>query len=97
MAIFIHCTVKHSICEEMNVKNITVSVDEETHRLARVRAAELGTSVSALIQGYLKTLARKRPDQTATRLGFMAGQIEVPDDFDNMGGPEIEKMFGGDA
>lgn len=76
------------------MKNITVSVDEETHRLARVRAAELGTSVSALIRGYLKTLACKRADQTATRLGFMAGQIEVPDDFDSMGEPEIEKMFG---
>jgi len=29
------------------------------------------------------------------RLGFMAGEIKVPDDFDSMGGPEIEKMFGG--
>ena len=34
---------------------------------------------------------------SSRRLGFMAGQIEVPDDFDSMGGPEIEKMFGGDA
>ncbi len=31
------------------------------------------------------------------RLGFMAGQIKVPDDFDRMGGPEIEKMFEGSA
>ena len=31
----------------------------------------------------------------SSRLGFMAGQIEVPDDFDNMGNPEIEKMFQG--
>ena len=29
-----------------------------------------------------------------SRLGFMAGQIEVPDDFDTMGGPEIENPFG---
>lgn len=81
------------------MKNITVSVDEETHRLARIRAAELGTSVSALVQGYLKTLVCKRADKTAAsrRLGFMAGQIKVPDDFDSMGGPEIEKMFGGNA
>ena len=79
------------------MKNITVSVDEETHRLVHVRAAELGTSVSALVRGYLKTLACKRADQTATRLGFMAGQIEVPDDFDSMGGPEIAKMFGENA
>ena len=35
------------------------------------------------------------PDETApSRLGFMAGQIVVPDDFDRMGGPEIEQMFG---
>ena len=38
------------------MKNITVSVDEETHRLARIRAAELGTSVSALVRDYLKDL-----------------------------------------
>ena len=31
------------------------------------------------------------------RLGFMAGHIQVPDDFDSMGDPEIEKMFGGAA
>ncbi|MFY9743502.1 MAG: type II toxin-antitoxin system prevent-host-death family antitoxin [Candidatus Sulfotelmatobacter sp.] len=29
------------------------------------------------------------------RLGFMAGQISVPDDFDRMGQKEIERMFTG--
>ena len=29
------------------------------------------------------------------RLGFMAGEIEVPDDFDGMGREEIERMFRG--
>ncbi len=29
------------------------------------------------------------------RLGFMAGQIQVPDDFDQMGSREIEQLFGG--
>lgn len=28
------------------------------------------------------------------RLGFMAGEIEVPDDFDQMGGGDIAKSFG---
>jgi prevent-host-death family protein len=28
------------------------------------------------------------------RLGFMAGQIDVPDDFDEMFSDEIEEMFG---
>lgn len=31
------------------------------------------------------------------RLGFMAGRISVPDDFDRMGSSEIERLFGGDA
>jgi hypothetical protein len=31
------------------------------------------------------------------RLGFMAGRIVVPDDFDRMGSAEIEQMFEGDA
>jgi len=29
------------------------------------------------------------------RLGFMAGQFTIPDDFDQMGSEEIEKLFGG--
>jgi prevent-host-death family protein len=29
------------------------------------------------------------------RLGFMKGHISVPDDFDQMGHEEIERMFGG--
>ena len=40
------------------MKNITVSVDEETHRFASIRAAELGTSVSALVRNYLRSLSR---------------------------------------
>jgi prevent-host-death family protein len=31
------------------------------------------------------------------RLGFMAGQISAPDDFDRMGKEEIERIFGGSA
>ena len=31
------------------------------------------------------------------RLGFMSGQISVPDDFDRMGTEEIERIFGGGA
>ena len=31
------------------------------------------------------------------RLGFMAGKVSVPDDFDTMGRAEIEQCFGGEA
>ena len=32
---------------------------------------------------------------TATRLGFMAGEFSVPDDFDQMGSGEVESQFTG--
>lgn len=31
------------------------------------------------------------------RIGFMEGLIEVPDDFDQMGAAEIERLFGGNG
>ncbi|MER9758163.1 type II toxin-antitoxin system prevent-host-death family antitoxin [Mesorhizobium sp. M0166] len=31
------------------------------------------------------------------RVGFMAGQFSVPDNFDRMADDEIEKLFGGDT
>ncbi len=36
------------------------------------------------------------PDVPARRLGFMAGQIAVPDDFDRMDSSGIELLFGGE-
>lgn len=33
----------------------------------------------------------------ARRLGFMAGQLRVPADFDRMGETEIETLFGGNS
>ena len=47
------------------MRNITVSVDDETHRLVRIRAAELDTSVSALVRDYLKRLTADRTGGTA--------------------------------
>jgi hypothetical protein len=41
------------------MKNITLSVDDETYRLARIKAAEAGTSVSALVRAYLSDLVRR--------------------------------------
>ena len=39
------------------MKNVTIALDDETHRRARIRAAELGTSLSALVKEYLSGLA----------------------------------------
>lgn len=37
--------------------NLTLTVDEEILRRARIRALELGTSVNALVRDYLRHLA----------------------------------------
>ena len=35
------------------MKNITISVDDELYRLARIKAAEQSTSISALFKSYI--------------------------------------------
>jgi Arc/MetJ-type ribon-helix-helix transcriptional regulator len=44
------------------MKNITVSVPEHVYRDARVRAAERGTSVSALVAEFLATLSEREAE-----------------------------------
>ena len=39
------------------MKNITVSVDDETYRRARIAAAQRDTSVSALVKHFLTEIA----------------------------------------
>jgi len=46
----------------------------------------------------VKVIALNAPMGAQVRqLGFMAGQISVPDDFDRMGTEEIERVFVGGA
>jgi prevent-host-death family protein len=45
-----------------------------------------------------KVIPMDAPDRDQVkRVGFLKGQITVPDDFDQMGRLEIEKMFGADT
>ncbi len=44
------------------MKNITVSVDEEIYRRARIKAAERDTSVSALVKKFLVELSSEEPN-----------------------------------
>jgi len=59
------------------MRNITVSIDEETHRLARIRAAELDTSLSALVRGYLKGLAERHSMEPAPALPSQTGRSRL--------------------
>jgi hypothetical protein len=44
------------------MKNITVSLDDDVYRRARVEAAELETSVSALVENFLVELLSEERD-----------------------------------
>jgi hypothetical protein len=44
------------------VKNLTVSVPDDIYRLARVRAAEEGSSVSALVASHLRSLGESEAE-----------------------------------
>jgi hypothetical protein len=44
------------------MKNIRVSLDEEVYRRARIKAAEWGTSVAALVENYFVALSTDEPD-----------------------------------
>ena len=49
------------------MKNITVSVDDDTYRRARMKAAEQDTSVSALVKCFLVELAQDESDAERLR------------------------------
>ena len=60
------------------MKNITVSVDERTHRMARIRAAELDTSVSDLVRQYLRDLISGGMTVPANRAVEAVTGVEEP-------------------
>jgi prevent-host-death family protein len=76
----------------------TVNIHEaKTHLSRLVEEASKGESFVIAKAGkpVAKVTAINAPvGAQVRRLGFMAGQISVPDDFDRMGSKEIEEMFG---
>ncbi|MBZ9678734.1 type II toxin-antitoxin system Phd/YefM family antitoxin [Mesorhizobium sp. ES1-1] len=42
----------------------------------------------------VKVVPLDSPALQVRRIGFMAGQLSVPDDFDRMGSDDIEQLFG---
>jgi prevent-host-death family protein len=77
----------------------TVNIHEAKTQLSKlVEEASKGESFVIAKAGkpMVKVTALDVPLGTEVkRLGFMAGQIPVPDDFDRMGEAEIERIFSG--
>ena len=77
----------------------TVNIHEAKTQLSKL-VEEASKGESFIIAKAGKPIVRvtrlNAPTYTQVRrLGFMAGQISVPDDFDQMGRGEIEGLFGG--
>ncbi len=78
---------------------LTVNMHEaKTHLSRLVKAAAEGEPFIIARAGkpVVKVVALDEPEPSS-RIGFMAGEISVPDDFDSMGASEIESMFQDDA
>lgn len=77
----------------------TVNIHEaKTHLSKLVDEASNGEPFVIAKAGkpMVKVMALNAPTGAdVKRLGFLAGQIAVPDDFDRMGEEEIEGIFGG--
>ena len=80
---------------------ITVNIHEAKTQLSRlVERAARGEAFIIAKAGkpMVKVIPLGRAETgTACRLGFMTGEIAVPDDFDRMCGDEIAGMFAGHA
>lgn len=77
----------------MTVKNITVTVPDDVYRGARIRAAERGTSVSALVGEYLRSLAQREAEVTRLRARWkeVVAEIEHFRGGDRLGRDELHE------
>ena len=75
---------------------ITVNMHEAKTQLSKlVDGAVRGeTFIIAKAGKPLVKVTALEPKPAPQRLGFMAGQISVPDDFDRMGESQISVLFG---
>ncbi len=77
----------------------TINIHEaKTHLSRLVELAAKGESFVIAKAGkpLVKVTALNAPEpEQMKRLGFMAGQLQVPDDFDRMGSDESAQLFGG--
>jgi len=76
----------------------TVNIHEAKTHLSRfIELAVLGESFVIAKAGkpLVQVTAVGAPPGPPERLGFLATEMSIPDDFDHMGAAEIEELFGG--
>lgn len=77
---------------------VTVNIHEAKTQLSRLvdEAAKGETVVIAKSGKPMVRVSAVDAPKAPRRLGFLAGEISVPDDFDRMGAAEIAALFGVD-
>jgi len=78
---------------------LTVNIHEAKTQLSKLvdQAVKGEAFVIAKAGKPLVKVAALDAPVAPRRLGFLAGEIAVPDDFDRMGETEIAALFGGEA
>jgi plasmid stability protein len=71
------------------MKNITVSVDDDLYRRARVRAAEEGTSVSRIVKDVLTKFAAGETERERHARERNAFYMEIDANFAGMTGDAL--------
>lgn len=75
----------------------TVNMHDAKTNLSRLVAAAVAGEPFIIARAgkpLVKVEALEQPEASEKQFGFMAGKIEVPDDFDTMFEDEIAEMFG---
>lgn len=99
MAKFWRWAVQHEVSdpliEDFIAETVELLYDGADLKQLREFVAQGGPEAREAYNRLRREFGFELPDEPeSTRLGFLAGQIDVPDDFDSMGGSEIEQMFG---
>jgi len=74
-----------------------VDIDEAKADLSRLIEAAAGGEpfiIARSGRSLVKVIAADAPARAGSRIGFMAGRVSIPDDFDSLGSQEIEQLFG---
>lgn len=79
----------------------TVNIHEAKTQLSKLIEQAVRGDAFIIAKAGKPLVKVTRLDAPATgqgkRLGFLAGQIAVPDDFDRMGAEAIEQLFGAEG
>jgi prevent-host-death family protein len=80
--------------KHVNIHDAKTQLSKLVDQAAKGEAFVIAKAGRPLVK--VTALDAPEPGQ-ARRIGFLAGRIAVPSDFDRMGADEIERMFGGGA